>query len=414
VFTIAGRNTSAVWAVEEGASGGTITSGGFYTAPSNVGTYHVNARSVADPSNSVTAVVSVVSSGFSLTGNMSKARSGHTATLLANGKVLIVGGADGSAELFDPATGTFALTGSLNTPRFGATATLLADGRVLVVGGFGPGANMLPRLNTAELYDPSTGTFSETGSMIAPRVGHTATLLSSGKVLIAGGTDSNAGGGAAIVNAELYDPSNDTFSTTGSMLSERAQHTATLLLSGEVLIAGGWNGHAADAPDDPPWDPLFAELYSPSTGTFRYSGTMSTTRIGHAAIRLSDGRVLMLGGIPALQNIHEQPPSPMYAELYEPATEIFSPVANIDLSQDSYAATLLTNGQLLITGGEEANIAVASAELIDGMNQSLVATGSMVTARKGHTAARLNDGRVLVAGGVDNNGSVLATAELYK
>jgi hypothetical protein len=292
---------------------------------------------------------------------------------------------------------------------------LLATGKVLVAGGLGPGTSgPLPRLNTAELYDPSTGTFSATGSMTDGRWLHTATLLNNGKVLIAGGIQGSRGGGAALTSAELYDPATGTFTVTGSMLSDRAQHTATLLHSGEVLIAGGWNGHRADAPDDPPWDPLFAELFDPSTGSFKSTGSMSTTRIGHSATSLSDGRVLMLGGIPALQNIHEQPPDPMYAEVYDPATGAFSPVLDINLSQVGYSTTLLTDGRVLIAGGTDANAVLASAELIDVSNGSTTATGSLVTARSGQTATRLNDGRVVVTGGTDSNGNALASAEIYR
>jgi hypothetical protein len=410
VATINGNIADATWAIEEGEIGGSITSTGLYTVPAHVGTFHVIATFVADPSKSAAATVSVFASGFTETASMSEPRSGHAATLLADGRVLIVGGGvggDASAELFDPSKGTFAPTGSMTTPRYGATATLLSSGKVLITGGFGPE-------DGSELYNPSIGTFSETGSMAVPRILHTATLLNNGKVLITGGMDRSAGDGAAVQSAELYDPSTGTFSLTGSMLTDRAQHTATLLHSGEVLIAGGWNGHLDDAADDPPWDPLFAELFDPSNGTFRSIGSMSTTRISHKAVSLSDGKVLMLGGIPIPQNIHEQLPAPAYAELYDPATGAFSPVTNVSLQQSGYTATLLTNGQVLIVGGEEANTAVTSAELIDAANATLVATGSLVTARKGHTATRLNDGRILVTGGTDNNGNALATAEVYR
>ena len=239
---------------------------------------------------SVNSPAAGISSGFVPVGNMSRTRYGHTASLLTNGKVLIAGGSDETAELFDPASESFAPTGSMSTSRYGATATLLANGKVLIVGGFGPGASELPRLNAAELYDPLTGTFSATGSMTVARVLHTATLLNDGKVLIIGGTTESVGGGAATTSAELYDPRTGVFTTADSMLSDRAQHTATLLASGEVLIVGGWNGHRADAADDPPWDPLFAELFDASGG-FKTSGNMSTTRIGHKAIRLANGNV---------------------------------------------------------------------------------------------------------------------------
>jgi hypothetical protein len=380
----------------------------------------VTATLVADPSKSAAATVTAVASGFTETGNMSIPRSGHTATLLANGKVLIVGGGAGpeaTAELFDPATATFSLTGSMTTPRIGATATLLANGKVLIAGGFGttPASDgYLPRLISAELYDPQSGKFSATGSMTVGRILHTATLLNDGRLLIAGGTDEDGGGGAATSSTELYDPATGSFALTGNMLSERAQHTATLLPSGKALIIGGWNGHAADSVDDPPWDPLFAELFDPSSGTYKSTGSMSTTRIRHGAIRLADGRVLVLGGVTSLQNIHAQPPDPQYAELYDPAVGTFSSVGEFKLSRTAYTATLLTNGMVLIAGGEQAGIAVTSAELLDPATGTLSATGGLVVERKGHTATRLNDGRVLVTGGVDSNGNALASAELYQ
>src|SRR5271167_181684 len=250
VATISGPDAAVTWRLEEGEAGGSITSAGVYSAPPTPGIFHVSASSTAQPADSATATVTVVNSGFTPTGGMHAPRSGHRATLLSDGKVLVVSGDDGSAELFDPETGAFALTGSMTTPRHGATFTLLANGKVLVAGGYGPGSTgPLPRLLAAELYDPQSGSFTLTGDMGVGRVLHTATLLANGRVLIAGGTDRSGGGGAATASAELYDPSTGTFTPTGSMNTDRAQHTATRMTSGEVLIAGGWNGHAADAAD---------------------------------------------------------------------------------------------------------------------------------------------------------------------
>jgi hypothetical protein len=409
-----GTNANATWEVEEGAAGGSITATGLYAVPARFGIYHVIARFVAAPSESAAATVTAVASGFTGTGSMSTPRSGHTATLLANGKVLIVGGPDASAELFNPTTATFSATGSMTTPRFGATATLLANGKVLITGGFGPGTSSLPRLNSAELYDPLAETFSATGSMVDARVLHTATLMKDGRVLIAGGTRDGGGGGAALTSTEIYDPATGTFTTTGGMHTDRAEHSATLLASGEVLIAGGWNGHRADAVDDPPWDPLFAELFEPSSGSFVVSGGMGTTRIGHSAIRLANGEVLVLGGVPSLQNIHEQPPDPQYAELYDPATGTFVSLGNVTVSRHGYTATMLSNGNVLLTGGEDLGSTVSTTELLDPNSDTLTATGGLVTGRKGHTATLLKDGRVLVTGGIDCNGNALATAEVYK
>ena len=412
VANVTDKNQAVTWGIEEGAPGGTITSSGLYTVPDHVGTFHVVATSVANPLKSATARVNVVASGFGGTVGIATARVGHTATLLSNGKVLVAGGDDATAELFDPASESFTRTGNMTTRRYGATATLLGNGKVLIVGGYGPCSTECPLMSTAELYDPLTGTFSATGSMSQARASHTATLLATGKVLITGG-----GGFAALASAELYDPATGGFTSVGSMITDREEHTATLLATGEVLIAGGWNGHAADSPDDPPWDPLFAELFDPSSGILGLSGTMSTTRISHTATRLLNGKVLMFGGIPNPQNIHDQPPAPANAELYDPVSRTFASAGNTEISRQGHTATLLANGTVLIAGGQQqapSTLVLGSAELYDPASGSFTATGGLVAGRWGHTATLLNDGRVLVVGGRDGTGAALATAEIYE
>jgi hypothetical protein len=415
VFSIDGSKADASWVVEEGAAGGTITSTGLYTAPSGTGTYHLTGTSVTDSSKSATATVTVVASGFTATGSMHSARSGHTATLLNDGRVLIVGGGDGTAELFDPTSGVFSVTGPPVVGRLNATATLLADGKVLIAGGLGLTAGpdgFLTRLNTAEIFDPATSSFTATGSMTQAHRLHTATLLSDGRVLVAGGYFDAI---CITASAELFDPVTGTFSPTGTMLTERVFHTATLLKGDEMLMAGGSNGCAPDAADDPPWDPLLVELYEPGPGNFQAGSEMSTTRIGHKAILLPTGKVLLLGGIPAVQNLHDQPPNPSYAEEYDSATQNISPVPGLRISQAKYTATLLTSGKILIAGGvNEQGHPTSEAGLVDPAIASFTATGGLVTARAGHTATLLNDGRVLVTGGTDSNGNATATAELYK
>ena len=170
------------------------------------------------------------------------AREFHTATLLPDGRVLIAGGMNwdlmtvaASAELYDPATGTFSPTGPMATARAAHTATLLADGRVLITGGeYLDGGTNWAYLSSAELYDPATGKFSPTGPMGSARWRHTATLLSDGRVLVAGGADNKGG----LVSAELYDPASGTFSPTGSMAAALLDHTAIALSDGRVLIVG--------------------------------------------------------------------------------------------------------------------------------------------------------------------------------
>jgi hypothetical protein len=176
---------------------------------------------------------------FTYTGSMNTARTDHTATLLPNGKVLVVGGnsnsgiASSSAELYDSASGTWTATGSLNTGRQFHTATLLPNGKVLVAAGID---NSGLAISSAELYDPASGTWSATGSLNTARYWHTATLLPNGKVLVAAGFGS---GGVYLTSAELYDPASGTWSATGSLNNGRLYHKATLFANGNVLVAGG-------------------------------------------------------------------------------------------------------------------------------------------------------------------------------
>src|SRR5262249_40316886 len=140
----------------------------------------------------------------------------------------------------------------------------------------------------------------------------------------------------------------------------------------------------------------------------------STTRIGHSAVPLPNGKVLMLGGIPTVQNLHEQPPNPSYAELYDPAGRRFSRVPGLSISQESYTATLLANGMILIAGGiDAAGNVISDAELMDPNTMTLTPTGALGTPRVGSRATLLQDGRVLITGG-DNDGQILASAELYQ
>lgn len=274
---------------------------------------------------------------FTPTGNLPVSFFGATATLLNSGKVLIAGGTSGvsiaNAEIYDPATGTFTATGNLNAARAFHTATLLGNGKVLIAGGL-----LATSGASAELYDPATGAFTATGSMVTLRYGHTASLLNNGMVLVAGG-DSPTLPTPTLASAELYDPASGTFAATGSMTTTRHAHTATLLNNGEVLIAGGDSGPAASTTYL-----ASAELYNPASGTFTPTGTMSIAHADHTATLLNNGMVLVAGGRSSSGPIAN-------AELYDQNLGTFATTQSLTSVRASHSATLLTNGNVLIAGG---------------------------------------------------------------
>jgi hypothetical protein len=295
---------------------------------------------------------------------MTAVRGGGAATLLRDGRVLFSGGyncgaagEDGiwaSAELFDPATGTFSPTGSMAAPRSQHTSTLLDDGRVLITGGLSGsspptgGAITLAGyrtvevdsfLATAEIYDPTTGTFGKTGSMSGPHRGHTATLLADGRVLVIGNGGETSAAGTA---ADVYDPATGTFSRTGSMKYGRWLHTATLLADGRVLILGGRT--AKDSVR------ATAELYDPGSGRFSSAGSMRDGRQQHTATRLPDGRVFIAGGYWSDGQSWRVLSS---TEMYDPASGQFREVGSMGTARQGHGAVLLGDGRVLIVGGEE-------------------------------------------------------------
>ena len=354
-----------------------------------------------------------------LPGPIGDGRQVHTATTLANGRVLVAGGYDvrdvalGSASLYDPGTDTFSSTGSLASARGLHTATLLADGRVLVAGG-GPASWSVggDYLASAELYDPRSGTFTPTGPMTTQREDHTATLLADGRVLITGGSDQ---GSHTVASAEIYDPKTGTFTPTGSMNTARGFHTATLLADGRVLIAGGDAAAWADA------GPFLAsaEIYDPKTGTFTPTGPMADGRGFHAATLLADGRVLATGGVTYGGAAAAGGISLASAELYDPKTGTFTATGPMTNGRVYHTATLLPDGRVLVAGGcpngrvySNNPHFLTSAELYDPVTGAFTATGPMAEGRTWQAASLLADGRVLVTGGYGDL-APLASAEIY-
>jgi WD40 repeat protein len=390
-----------------------------------------------------------VTSSFSPTnGTMTTPRSGASATVLPNGKVLIAGGQDASglyvasAELFDPAAGTFSVTGSMVSSRMLSTATPLADGRVLITGG-----NI--SASKGELYDPVAGTFAETvGSTMSIRCfGQTATRLPDGSVLIAGGSDCFGG----IAAVEVFSPGTGSFAAVAPMPGPRAYHAAVLLPDGRVLVVGGNSGVASPAYYDDAliydagswsvapghmqnprtsaaaallpngqvlvagggygdgsggyWTTDTADLFNPSTGAFARTGPMTIPRIYLTLTPLENGLVLAFGYSST-------------ADLYYPTNPPY-PAAGFEdpgpgTARQLHTATTLANGQVLITGGATSGFsAVNTAEIYNPVTGTLTpTTGTMATRRRQHQAVLLADGRVLIIGGWDGS-TFLQNAEIF-
>ncbi len=430
---------------------------------------------------------------WTTTGSLNNSRSHHTATLLANGQMLVVGGYEptlfggpvplSSTELYDPSEPMWWTTGvgALNQMRASQTATLLPIGMVLVAGGLGP-TGWLPN---AESYNPATWTWTVTGSLHTARSGHTATLLANGKVLVVGGMNSsgylpthygveqyNTDDGTWAVppaSCNLCHPASAPFPAaldsrpTGHLHVERSQHTATLLSNGKVLVAGGQTGSSlANATElyDPAtgfWSlwPLTARSCTtchtapPSDASDKPAGHLHTPRYGHTATLMPDGTVLVTGGKNANGYLMNTEPDAgpgsgpgigleVSVEQYDPVTGTWAPPKDCEdchrnglvpghyghlgtSGRSDHTATLLPNGEVLAAGGEENGIASSSSMLYfpalrEWRNTTNMATGDityMVTARYDHKATLLANGKVLVTGGYDSNGDPVNNAELF-
>jgi len=328
------------------------------------------------------AVTDVNAQVFVPTGHMTRARGGHSATLLQDGRVLIAGGgsplaygeASASTEIYDPDSETFTEIRSMTSPRASHSAVLLTDGRVLLAGGCAAPCSI-----SAELYDPPTGTFSKTGNMSIAQAVHAAVLLRNGKVLVVGS-----------LTIELFDPASGTFASLGkSQLTSfygSSGYRATLLADATVLLTGD----------------LDALIYHPATNQFHnvplrlnFTGATSTPLLG--------GSVLFAGGFDP-----DSYPERAYSRsvLYDPVTQTFGIAAVMRQPRDSHTATLLRDGRVLLAGGnngdgfDETTGILGSAEMYDPATAKFSQLASkMILHRDGHKATLLRDGRVLITGG---------------
>jgi uncharacterized protein (TIGR03437 family) len=333
---------------------------------------------------------------FVATGEMTTPRGFHAATLLKDGRILITGGYHedalgksavlASAELYDPSTGTFTPTGDMTTPRQWHSATLLIDGRVLIAGGNSPTNSPTGSspVSSSELYDPATGIFTQSGDMIGPHSLHSANLLGNGKVLITGDP-----------TAELYDPAKGVFSLAGSANNDGS--TSTVLLKDGRILIPGMDG---------------VSLYDIADDSLRLVARLPGRYYGQTTTVLANGKVLIAGGISDSEDgtLNE-------ASLYDPHGGTLRSTGLMLFSRDIHTATLLADGHVLIVGGYDGDAydtgvpVLTDGEDYDPSTGSFTSAGSLVHLREGHTATLLSDGRVLIAGGGAYH--TQTTAELY-
>jgi hypothetical protein len=284
--------------------------------------------------------------------------------------------AEGEAVLVDPA---WTAAGTMSFARTQHTATLLPSGQILVAGGQSSGK----ALANAELWDPATNTFSLIQNpMSSARASHTSTLLGNGLVFLVGGTN----GVSALSACDLYDPATNKWSPMSPIPTARYGHTATLLDNGFVLVTGGMSS-----------TPLASvRVYNPATNLWNEAPiTMATARTGHAATLLPNGKVLVSGGVTAVGS-----PSLSSAELFDPATKLFAPAGSMTTARELHTTTLLPSGLVLAIGGvNEVGVATVNVESYDPATDGWTPLAPLVNARSRHAAALLENGLVLAIGG---------------
>ena len=268
-------------------------------------------------------------------------RARHTATRLADGRILIAGGSQfpnaqlAKTEIFDPLNGQLTQAAALHSARHDHSATLLPDGRVLVVGGY----NRPQQLDDAEVYDPAADTWTVVSPLFSHGVNHTATLLKDGRVLVVGGC---TGSGVCTERVEIFSPETSTWTEAMPLPGDRASHTAQLLDDGRVLIAGGGSSTGEPAGGD-------ALLYDPQANTWAAAGTMVKPRHFSQSVRLLNGTVLVAGGV--IISSDAAPQATASVEIYDPASNTWAAAAPLSQPRYAFVLALLPQGQVLAVGG---------------------------------------------------------------
>lgn len=341
----------------------------------------------------------IVDPSWEMTAGMLATRADHTASLLPNGRVLLAGGRHEigyrlTAEIYDPGSRTWAATGSMAQSRSSHTATVLDGKSVLVTGGISLGALTTTYRSSAEIYDIELGTWSSTGAMNSVRYRHRAVLLEDGGVLVIGGGNATS----SLKSIERYDPAAETFSPFGDTNSPRQSFEPVVLSDGKILLVGGYN-------QSPEAWLSSVELLDPATKQSTIVASIPGARAGHRAVLLLDGRALAFGGYNGAS--------------YLGSGAIYDPVANswtslpVTTPRSAGSLTLLGHGQVLVVGGNGNGGHQSTTQLYDVVSHSWTSAGSLQHQRGDHTATRLLNGDVLIAGGIDGS-TYLMSAEVYK
>lgn len=412
--TVSGSTNQAVtFSVVGGDANGTITQAGVYTAPAVPGSFRVRATSMQDASKFAEANIQVrdYAGTTTATPNMSVFRDYHTASLLADGSVLLVGGLDTvgftrTVERYVEGSG-FQITGSTIRPRMAHVAALLPDGKVLISGG----TNYAEVYKDSEIYDRTTGQFTAGPEMKYPRREHVATRMSDGRILITGGMQLLGSGYGATMNTELYDPGTNSFVELARLNTGRYRHTATLLANGRVLIVGGRDNNCTINCE---YHALrTAEIYDPASNLYSYTGEMSVGRFNHTATLLPNGKVLILGG-ETTDEIPGGTDQVSTAEIYDPSTGLFTPAGNLVAGRSQHSAVMLNNGKILLAGGlAPSGLPTNTSEVFDPKSNSSAQGPLLNELRARNTATKLNSGEVLIAGG-HTSGQAVNSAEIYR
>ncbi len=390
---IVSGSSTTITAVFSGGSaimtpGNTVLSSGVAVtvSPTVSTTYSVTVLNAAGTSATATSSIIVENGIVSvLSSQLSQYHApGSSMIRLGDGRVLILGGTSKVAELFDPTTNAFSNTGSMIVQRSAPAVVLLANGKVLVMGGYSNQVNY-PAIQSAELFDPATGIFTSTGNMTEARSGPIAVVLANGKVLVAGGIRNSS----YLQSADLYDPIAGSFASTGLMNVPRADATATLLTDGNVLVAGGQNfggGSYARLSS--------ASIYNTASGSWTStSNSMNTARSEAKAVILSDGRVLIVGGM------RTNTVALASTEIFDMATMSFvSSTPTMDSSRWTSGVVALSDGTVLVIGGSNnGGTTYDSLLLFDPTNNSFTHLAAVLTSTRYNVLATLlSDGRVLI------------------